>query len=137
MHRLSPATLAGVASGLLFYLHALVPNSHAWPLVWPALGGAAAVVLASRRADRERSALGTGARAGAVAALVFLATTVPTLLLLTLPQMTGVTRLLGGDGTLVVTGSVVIALVAAAVVGIPGAALGGLAGRVVARPRAA
>lgn len=137
MRRLSPATLAGVASGLLFYAHAMIPYSHAWPLVWPVLGGAAAVVLASRRAGERQSALGTGLRAGAIAAVVFVVATVPTLFLLTLPQLDTVSRMLGGDGPLVMTGAVVIAIAAAAAFSIPGAVLGGLAGRLVARPRAA
>jgi len=137
MRRLSPATLAGVASGLLFYLNALIPNSHAWPLVWPALGGAAAVVLASRRAGPRQGALGTGLRAGAVSAAVFVLATVPTLLLLSLPSLASVDRLLGGDGRLVMTGSMLLALAAAAAIGIPGSAVGALAARPFARPRAA
>ncbi|HSU13369.1 hypothetical protein [Longimicrobium sp.] len=135
MRRLSPAMLAGLVSGLLFYLNALVPYSHAWPLVWPVLGGAAAVVLA-RRAGHGRGALGTGAAAGAIAGGVFLALTIPTLFLLSLPSMEGVDRLLGGDGRLVVTGSMMIAIAAAAAFGIPSGAIGGIAGRLVARPRA-
>jgi len=136
VRRLSPAVLAGTGSGLLFYASALINNSHAWPLVWPVLGGAAAVVLA-RRAGRRGSALGTGALAGAIAGLVFLAATVPTLFLLSRPSMAGVTRVLGGNGPLVLTGSMVIAIAAAAAIGIPSGAIGGIAGRLVARPRAA
>jgi hypothetical protein len=135
MRRLSPATLAGVASGVLFYLHAMVPYSHAWPLVWPVLGGAAAVVLAARRADAHHGALATGARAGAVAAGVFLVMTIPTLLLLSLPRLAEVAKMLGGNGPLVMTGSMLVALAVAASFSIPGAVLGGLAGRLVARPR--
>jgi len=136
MRRHSPATLAGVAAGLLFYLNALLPNSHAWPLLWPALGGAVAVVLAARRADAGHGALATGARAGLVAAGVFLLATVPTLYVLTFPQLRSVAEMLGGSGPLVITGSLIVALAVAAALGIPGAALGGLAGRMVARPRA-
>jgi hypothetical protein len=135
MRRLSPAVLAGIGSGLLFYANALIPDSHAWPLVWPVAGGAAAVVLA-RRAGRQGSALGTGALAGAIAGAVFLVASIPTLFLLSRPSMAGVTRLLGGNGPLVLTGSMLVAIAAAAAIGIPSGAIGGIAGRLVARPRA-
>jgi hypothetical protein len=100
------------------------------------LGGAAAVVLA-RRAGRDASALGTGARAGAVAGAVFFAATVPTLLLLARPSLAVAVRALGGSGPFVVTGSMLVAVAAAAASGILSGAIGGLAGRLVARPRAA
>jgi hypothetical protein len=136
MRRLSPVTLAGVASGVLFYLNALIPYSHAWPLVWPVAGGAAAVVLAARRHGERQGALGTGARAGAVAVAVFFVATVPTLFLLSRPGMARVGPLLGGNGPLVMTGSMLLALAAAGAFGIPVGALGALAAHPFARARA-
>ena len=78
MGRFTPATVAGVVAGLLFFGHAMIDNSHAWPLVWPFLGGVAAVVLAARH-DRLRgfwSGLRAGAGSGALSAALFVSATI-------------------------------------------------------------
>ena len=65
--------LFGLAGGLLFFAHAMINNSHAWPLVWPALAGLLAVWTARGAARRSYGAdLGRAASAGLVAGAVFL-----------------------------------------------------------------
>jgi hypothetical protein len=78
MGRFTPAMLTGVVAGLLFFGHAMINNSQAWPLVWPFVGGAAAVVLAARRHRLQGfwSGLRAGAGSGALSAALFFATTV-------------------------------------------------------------
>jgi len=75
--RLSATTLIGLASGLLFFGHAMINGSHAWPLVWPALGGAAAAMLRARAnsSGGRLAGLRTGGGAGLVAAAIFFAAT--------------------------------------------------------------
>lgn len=62
----------GLGGGLAFVAHALIDNSHAWPLVWPALAGLLAVWTSGERARSSYGAdLGRAALAGLVAAAVF------------------------------------------------------------------
>ncbi len=72
--------LIGLAGGLLFFAHAMLNNSHAWPLLWPALAGLLAVWTArGDRAHSYGSDLGKAASAGLVCGLVFLGATAVTL----------------------------------------------------------
>ena len=65
----------GIAGGLLFIIHATIPNCESWPMIWPALAGAAAFWLATREPQPHRwrtgltAALATGALTGAIAAV--------------------------------------------------------------------
>jgi hypothetical protein len=81
MTRFTPALAAGLVAGLLFFGHAMINNSHAWPLVWPLVGGAAAVWFAARsgRLHGFWSGLRAGAGAGALSAVLFFAATVAAL----------------------------------------------------------
>jgi hypothetical protein len=45
---LRDAALIGAVSGLLFYVNAMLPGSYLYPLVWPLIGGATVVYVASR-----------------------------------------------------------------------------------------
>ncbi|HEY5060489.1 MAG TPA: hypothetical protein VII52_03085 [Gemmatimonadaceae bacterium] len=65
----------GSASGLLFFLNALLRGSYLFPLVWPLLGGGLVVYIANRSAERLlgwRRPVVLAAGAGLVAALVFI-----------------------------------------------------------------
>ncbi len=77
MTRLTPALTVGLAAGVLFFAHAMINNSHAWPLVWPLAGGAAAVWFAARRGRLHGfwSGLRAGAGAGVVSSALFFAAT--------------------------------------------------------------
>ena len=63
--------LVGIAAGVLFFAHAMFNNSHAWPLIWPALAGAVAVFRGHRGrvtgygADIARAGI-AGVSAGAI-----------------------------------------------------------------------
>jgi hypothetical protein len=107
MHKRS--ILFGLAGGLLFFAHAMINNSHAWPLIWPFLAGALAVwtshkdVCASYGAD-----IGKAAAVGLVAGAIFILATAVTL------------SQLGLDGSAGLVG-----LFMAALIGLAGAMLGG------------
>ena len=81
MTRFTPALTAGLLAGLLFFGHAMIDGSRAWPLVWPFVGGAAAVLFAGRahRLHGFWSGLRAGAGAGALSAALFVVTTVAAL----------------------------------------------------------
>lgn len=73
-----PVLTSGIVLGALFLGNASIDYSRAWPMVWPLLGGALAVVLASRRhAVPWREGIGLGAKAGLVGLLVLLVVGVP------------------------------------------------------------
>jgi hypothetical protein len=134
--RTSPAVTAGVAAGLLFFAHALVPYSRAWPLVWPLLGGVAAAALVSRgRAITPWARVRVGAAAGAIAGGVFLALTLAALFLLAQPGMEATARILGAMEPVVVTPVLAVAIALAAVIGVAASAVGGVAGGWVGRHR--
>jgi hypothetical protein len=64
--------LLGSLVGTAFFVHAAIPGSHAWPLIWPVLGGAAAAsMLREGTGSPSTRSAGKGAKVGAVAATVF------------------------------------------------------------------
>ena len=77
----SPVTRCGLLSGVVFYLHALVPGSRSYPFVWPLLGGVLVVILMWRHGEwlPVARALGAGARVGVIAAIVAFVLVVPTI----------------------------------------------------------
>ncbi len=84
----------GLIGGLFFFAHAMVNNSHAWPLVWPALAGVFAVWSAR---DAKGASFGTGLKkaavAGSIAGVVFVVATAMALTQLGLLKNTGITGL--------------------------------------------
>lgn len=135
--RLTSGVVAGLLAGVWFYLHALVPHSHAWPLLWPLLGGALAVVLAVRYKEGQVS-LGQGlklaAKAGVAAGLLFFGATLPTLYVLAQPAFEHAARVLGAvDVPVQVNMAVATGLAVAALLGTAAAVLGGLLALPVAR----
>ncbi len=127
MHRLSPTIATGLITGLLFYLHALIPNSHAWPMLWPLVAGVITVILAARRHRLKGfwNSIRKCTKSGSMAGFIFLVFTLATLLLLSLPQLESAARALGSNDSIIVTGSLVLSLTAVAALGILLAAVAG------------
>ena len=76
MTKFKAALVAGLAGGVAFFAHAMVQNSHAWPLLWAFVAGVLAIVLAARSEGRSFGpAVGVGALAGLIAGIVFLVAT--------------------------------------------------------------
>ena len=132
-----PAAQAGVPAGVLFAAHALFADSHVWPLVWPLLGGAAAVLIApaATRLRDAGSRAKLGATAGGFAGVVFLVLTLVGLFAFERSAMESGGRLLGADDPLLATLSIVLAIGIAALIGVALAAVGGALAR--SRHRAA
>ncbi len=61
----------GCAVGALFFAHAASPGSRAWPLIWPAAGGAIAVLIGRKKHKPSSGFPGTGATTAAASAIVF------------------------------------------------------------------
>ena len=101
--------LFGLGGGLLFFAHAMINNSHAWPLIWPFLAGALAVWTSPSSHRRGYGAdVGKAAMVGLVAGAIFVLATAVTL------------NQLGLNGQIGIAG-----LAIAAVIGLVGAMLGG------------
>jgi hypothetical protein len=124
MQPISMRTL-GLIGGGLFFAHAMVPYSHAWPLVWPALAGAIGTYQASPRVHGFFSGIGVAARIGLVAAILFLVTTAATLALLAGPSFASVATSLGAKGPISVSGALLASLAVAASIGVLAAILAG------------
>jgi hypothetical protein len=119
----------GVLLGFLFFAHALIPHSNAWPLVWPFIAGALVVVLAARE-GRFRSfgqGMAAAVKTGAVAGLFFFAAGAVTLLLLSTRPLEPVARLLGAENGIDFSPAVLVGLAIAALIGVALAALSGAA----------
>ena len=71
--RIGDEGAAGVLIGILFCAHAAVRGTGAWPLIWPALGGVVAALMAVRTGKPLAGYSGAGARTGAAAASIFFA----------------------------------------------------------------
>lgn len=135
--RLTSGVVVGLLAGALFYLNALIPYSHAWPLLWPLFGGAFAVLF-SARLKRERVSFAEGIRlsasAGIMAGLLFFGATLPTLYALAQPAFERAARILGAvDVPVQVSMAVAITLGIAALLGAAASVIGGLLAVPVAR----
>jgi hypothetical protein len=66
---------AGLCAGFVFFAHASVDGSGAWPVLWPLLGGAGTALVSARNSRRLDlpGAAWLGLRAGLVAGLLFAA----------------------------------------------------------------
>jgi hypothetical protein len=99
----------GLGAGLLFFAHAMINNSHAWPLVWPFLAGVLAVWTSRTGGHATYGAdVGRAAKVGIIAGMVFILTTAFTLDQLGLSEGAGL-----------------VGLIFAAAIGLLGAMLGG------------
>ena len=136
----SPTVRFGLAAGVLLFAHASIPNSHAYPFVWPLLGGAAAIWWAARHATGRLPAGRTvriGAEVGLVAAVVALVLAVPTYLFLTSSAGGPVAQALGAPGPLPWSPRALEALAIALLLAVPAALLGSAVVRPFARPHVA
>jgi hypothetical protein len=137
MAKVSNALKVGIAGGIAFFAHALVPGSNAWPLLWPALAGMVGVFLAGRN-----GALGfwgsvrVGLKAGAVAGAVFFVATAAALWLLSTSRFDSFARQLGAEGPIAVSAPVVTGIAIAALLGLAVAALSGGAAYPLSRSKA-
>ncbi len=139
MHSPASTTMrAGLFGGALLYLHALLPNSHAYPFIWPLLGGALALYWGMSRSGSGVSlsrTVGIGVTTGTIAALVAVAAVVPTYLFLTTEASTSVGRLLGGAGPLPYSPAALRALLLVMLLAVPAALLGSVVTWPFARAR--
>jgi hypothetical protein len=124
MNQLSLKTV-GLAAGILFFAHAMVPNSNAWPMVWPALAGALAAYRAARPGRGFLVGVGRAGGAGAIAGVLFLFATAAVLALLSMSSFAPVARTLGADGPVALNGAVLAGLGFAAALGVVLAACAG------------
>ncbi len=127
MHRLSTTVSIGLILGLAFFAHAMINNSHAWPLVWPLAAGSLAVAITARK-DRLHSfwrGIGLAVKAGSVAGALFFAATLAALALLASSEPLGAA--LGAEGPIVIGLNLVLSLAFAALLGVLLAAMAGAA----------
>lgn len=126
-------TSIGIAAGVLFFAHALVPDSNAWPIIWPAAAGGVAVYRRSRESHGFFKGIGAAIRTGTIAGLVFVIATAAALALLGTSAFAPLSQALGATGPIVLNEMVLVSLAVAAGVGIAGAALVGVAAYPVTR----
>lgn len=124
MTRSSAATWTGIAAGLAIFAHAMVQNSHGWPLVWAFAAGLVTIALSRGEEGGAGAALRAGAMAGAIAAAVAVAATLIALLVLNFPQEAA-RELKGREGALLIAMAIVAAIT------IVMASVGALTGRLM------
>jgi hypothetical protein len=137
MTQLSTAMKVGIVAGIGFFLHAMIPNSNAWPMLWPAAAGMLGVLLTARKGSGLGfwRSLGVGLKTGAVAGAVFFAATVVALGLLSTSGLTPLARQLGADGPINL-GAAMVGIAIAALMGLALSALTAGAAYPIARSRA-
>lgn len=110
----------GILAGFLFFLHALIPNSHAWPLTWPFLGGVFLMVYLKNQVKLENylQAAKPLLKVGLISAGIFFVFTLLVLFLLNIPGMEGASEFLGAEGPVIINSSVVVGLLIASGLGI-------------------
>ena len=130
--RSGSATTAGLITGILFTAVAMIPNSRAFPMIVPFLGGALAALLAGRT-----SSLGAGdgaklgAKTGAIAGLILVLVGAPLIYVMVGPAIgeqlkeAGINLPLGGLLALML-GLLVVALLGL-VLAVVGGVIGSLA----------
>jgi hypothetical protein len=137
MTQVSTPMKVGLVAGLGFFLHAMIPNSNAWPMLWPAAAGMLGVLLTARSGSGFGfwRSLGIGLQSGAIAGAVFFALTAVSLWLLSTSGLTPLARQLGAEGPINV-GAGVVGIAVAALMGLALAALSAGAAYPLAKPRA-
>ncbi len=135
MNRFSTTFTIGLILGLAFFGHAMINNSHAWPLVWPLAAGALAVAIAARKGRLQSfwRGIGLAVKAGSVAGALFFAATLAALTVLASSEPLGAA--MGAEGPIVIGLNLVLSLAFAAFLGVLLAALAGAATYPVIRGR--
>lgn len=125
MTKTSVPLKVGIVTGFAFFLHAMIPDSNAWPLLWPAAAGALAVLLGLRSGNRSGfwASVRTGLKAGAAAGSIFFVATAVSLWLLSVPGLTPIAGQLGAEGPINISVAVLTGLALAAALGLALSAL--------------
>jgi hypothetical protein len=117
---ISPVLWAGVAAGLLFFAHSLVPGSGFMPFIWPFLGALLGLLISYRlgyRASKVRESIGSATRIGAVAAVVFFLFALSAVLVFNMPLLKQAAETLETEQAVALTMSMVMSIGITATVG--------------------
>jgi hypothetical protein len=124
----SVAVRTGIAGGVVFLLHALIPNSRSYPFIWPVLTGAAAFWIATKDDAPHRIPRGmlTALVAGLIVGLIGFVGSTLVVLALTLTALRPILESLGVGGPVLVTAAAVVAIAAINGVAIGATLIGGI-----------
>ena len=116
----------GIVGGLLFFFHALIPNSRSYPFIWPVLAGATAFWLAAPGPSTGRIRRGMLAAlvAGAVVGIVGFVGSTITLLVLR-RQLNAVADALGPSGPALAASAAELGFLIVAVLSVVATLIGG------------
>lgn len=131
------ALRAGIVGGVLFFVHASIPNCGSYPFVWPALTGAVAFWIATGGVapHRFRHGMLAALAAGVLAGLIFVIGCDVTILTVGRSMLNSLTPPPTAAGTLLITGSVELGLAIVGLLGVVAAVVAGAAMMVVRRLR--
>lgn len=123
------ALRTGIVGGILFFVHASIPNCGSYPFVWPALAGAVAFWIATDAGAPHRFRRGMLAALGAgiLAGLILVVGATLSILVVGRPMLDSLTPAPIAAGKLLITASVELALAIVGLLGAAAAALGGAA----------
>lgn len=110
----------GLIAGFLFFAHALIPNSNAWPLIWPGLAGFF-VVYFLRNTRNLKNYVQTAKsllQMSALSAIIFFVFTLLVLFILNLPETEKISNILGAEGPIIINSAVIISLLIASGLGV-------------------
>ena len=123
----SAAVRTGTVGGVVFLLHALIPNSRSYPFIWPVLTGAATFWIATTDAAPHRVPRGMLATliAAVIVGLIGFVGSTLFVFALSLPVMRPIADSLGVGGKAFVAATVLAALGAIGAIAIVAALVGG------------
>lgn len=120
MKNLSIIFKVGLIAGIFFFIHALIPFSHAWPLIWPGFAGIFLIVFLKNKGNLKNflHTIKSLFKTSLFVASIFFIFTLAVLYLLGFPEMDKVSYFLGAEGSIIINRSVIFSLLIASGLGI-------------------
>lgn len=119
MKNQSIVSKVGLIAGFLFFAHALIPNSNAWPLMWPGLAGIFAIYSLQNKRSLKNflEAAKSLLQMGLILAGIFFVFTLLALLILNIPETEKISSILGAEGPITINSSAIFGLLLASGLG--------------------
>src|SRR5450631_165050 len=129
------ALRTGIVGGVLFFVHASIPNCGSYPFIWSALAGAVAFWIASDGVapHRFRHGMLAALSAGTIAGLILMVGCTGTILIFAPPMLASLKPPPSVASTPLITVAVELGLAVVALLGVAAAVLGGAAMMLVRR----
>lgn len=120
MRNLAVHVKIGILAGILFFLHALIPYSDAWPMIWQGIAAAVLVIwlMKSGKDVQYRKTAKRLFQTGLISSAIFVVCTAAVLFTLTFPSMNVFASFPGAEGEIVFNATLISGLLMASAIGV-------------------